>query len=272
MRWGLPAFLAAAALAAGCTTSDEPAAGGPVSTAADASPADVEVSGGTEAQRALLRELLADMGAPRVEWVKLRDAEADPSLGGVAPGTVISSRLAEGSGGIGGWHARLLNSAFADRSAELGLPCVTWGETIGGGSLLGCPPDPPPPGCAGFAGREADELAAGHVAELLVHQRIGLGPGRAAHRLELYVEDAPRFMLDEMEELLAEIRAEASGCQGTYVVVLDGDEQPAYHGWVVTGNSATAMATGGVREDLRGCWSEPGVGREPPPPPPCPTT
>jgi hypothetical protein len=247
-------------------------AGGPVSTAADTGPGGVAISGGTGLQRAIVRDLLADMGSPRIASVELREAEADSSLAGVAAGTVISTRLAAGSGGLGAWHARLVNSAFADRSTELGLPCVTWGETIGGGSALGCPPDAPPPSCDAFAEGAPEELAALHRAELLVHQRIGLGPGRAAHRLELYVEDTPRFMLDEMEELLAEIRDEASGCQGTYVVVLDGDEQPAYHGWVVTGNSATTMATGGVREDLRGCWSEPSVGGPPPPPPPCPTT
>jgi hypothetical protein len=261
--------MAAAVVAAGCGSSATTIGGSVSSVAVDRGPGDVEVVGGSEAQQELLRQLLAGMEEPGLERVELREAAGEPALEGVPGGTVVRSLWAKGSGGVGAWHAHLLNAAFADRSAELGLPCVTWGETRGGGSLLGCPAGAARPRCSGFAGGGPGALADAHGAELTLHERLALGPGREAHQVEVQVADAPTFMRDEMEEFVREIRDAVGGCMGSYVVVADGGETPAYRGWSVHGNSTRMGTTGGIREDLRGCWSEPDFG-EPPSPPPCP--
>lgn len=96
---------------------------------------DVTVSGGTMAQRALIRRILAGMGPNAITSVVI--APTEQSWHPVKPGDVtVRVTTLSRPRFLGSWQATLLGGAFRDMSAAAGLPRVTVLESPGGSQRI----------------------------------------------------------------------------------------------------------------------------------------
>jgi hypothetical protein len=258
-RW----MLAVAALVcAGCGSvieSERPADAPLVSI----QPSEVEtkIVGASPEQERLLLEILAGLGPPHLEMVKIVEPQAGWSDAPGAVGLVVSTSKKDT---LALWHGFLLAQAFQERSRELGLPPIAYLADFQSTSARGRPPEGPT-----MTRKEAQDLANGlrtaaarNGAEV---RRIEiLKPKRLAFAVEFQADDVADFLLNDFDDARAPLtQLEGHGYDGRFIKVVDQDGK-----WALTFASDASGGAGGVRPDLAGCkWlgiSQP-TGWSPPP-------
>jgi hypothetical protein len=221
----------------------------------------VVVSGGTAAQRALVRRILAAMGPTAIRSVAI--SPTGRRWHPVRPGDVTMrvTTLARPRF-IGAWQASLLGGAFRDLSAGAGLPRLTVLETPDGGVRLSPGRDL---GHGVSAERLEQALRSGvrRTGAELVSLRIGHPDGPAA--LVVMRTDRPAWFLQHRFHLF--FAPESEHAHGVAEVVVDGEGR-----MVAAGGNSIRVGEGWswVRPDLAGC--DPFVHSMPLgySPPPCP--
>jgi hypothetical protein len=289
MRWSLAACVAAAAVATACGSNPSGAGPGeqPTSSGADvearapcvpvdveltapSTPVDIEVVGGSPEQRALLAEILAGMGAPRLERVVVR--KPDPIWNYAKRGDVeIVVEDMKGSGVRGWWDAWVVALTFGERSEEMCLPQVVAGTVRGEGSLFVGPDEPPPrPPCEDASEQDAAALAARHGAGLVKFER--LTPSMPAYAVTVVATDPAGFLEAELARLSEGVWSLAGGCAGGYLEILDESGEFVWAGGTASSSGLTNW-THRIRKGLEGCDLPPVSIPDPETyvePPPCP--
>jgi hypothetical protein len=213
------------------------------------------VAGGSDAQRALLEEILVGLGSNRIDAIELTSLEGRGEQLFVRADDLRTR-----------WEARLVATAFTRRSAEAGLPKVAWLAGRDGGSTLESVPAPPAPLADSDveAFRKDVEAAAG-VARL---EPVDiLRPQAHAFALRLRVVEPHAYLRYQHRHFLEAVARWRERCDGIYTEVVD--EKPVNvftAGWYRHGGFA------GTRGDVACCAPDLGLSRgiDEPPRPRCP--
>lgn len=270
MRRGLAAAGAAllpVLITAGCggTSSASSDPRRPVFVKVPPSQVETEITGGSVAQRDLLRAIVAGVGGT-IPRATITDAA------GWAPREGdVGIRLEGDDDTI--WQQHLVAGAFAERSEKAELPDVIAGEVTDDGFALGHDDDAPvpltPPDRVGT--EEADRLnetvaeAAASAGARVRVVRI-LEPWGAAIHVTLEVDDPAEFLTHRYGEFKRRTQSVwGAFSDGSSIEVVDRAGAQVLH---VTQASRVFSTSSFVREDLEGCVSLGGsrpVGWSPPP-------
>jgi hypothetical protein len=213
-----------------------------------------EISGGTAAQQALMRAILARMPDNLITRVEIAAKTA-----GSQSGVTLKFGSATTDAMRSEWEEHLLAGAFRDLSAEAGLPAV-----------VGYPPPWPvdstdtSDAAAALEARlrSAARSVHAHVVELAIYRPDGLAP--------LVVLGVPSsmspagFLEDELPKFLNAFGNRWRDYDGTFIEVVDHSQSFIW----ATGTAPRASeGSVGTRPDLAGCSPVADWG---PTPPPCP--
>jgi hypothetical protein len=240
------AAIAAVVLAAGSARAARPG------------PAHVPLAGGSPAQQALMRRILAGMSPSLITRISL--TPPPKSLGDWPRTPTYLNVTAEGGPkSAAEWQTWLFKGAFGDLSAKQGLPPEFRFDPLA---------DPPPAGAAGAASlaarvrREVARTTGARIVSLHI-----LRPDGLAVELVLGAGDPAAYMKHELPGLIAAVRGRTPALDGSYLALV------GPHGAVVwNAFQSTRIGSGGTyaRPDLAGC--NPIVFPRPPggSSPPCP--
>jgi hypothetical protein len=237
--------LASAAVALGCGGRSE---GDGRAANRDKPAVHTRVVGGSDAQRALIREILAGMEETHIERIEI--GEPEPAWKPFEPGDVaVTVAVRPNSGLLGGWAAVVVAGAFRDRSVREGLPSVVVLNTAGGGGRLDpggtSKPRSVERGAVAAQIRRAAANAGTVPAELVVLEPYGI-----AYAMTLRVDDPARFMKERLPSLIEATDPFRDLYDGRYVEVVDATGDPIFRA-----GHATRLSLGGhwARADLAGC-------------------
>lgn len=274
MRWGLAAVctgLLSVSLLIACGGASPGSSGAPEPVFVKVPPSQVEtrITGGSTAQRDLLREILAGVGGtiPRAAIVQ-PESYWHPHKGDVA------IQLEGGEHTLPRQH--LVAGAFVDRSEQAGLPNVVAAEVTGDGFPVGrdpgvtsVPNERPVVVGEEEAVRLNDALAdAASAAGARLRSLRILEPWGTAAEVTLEVDDPAPFLARRYHEFKRRSRSVwGAFSEGWSLEVVDGAGGLVLH----DSQAARVFSTSSfVREDLEGCVS---LGMSRPStwsPPPCP--
>jgi hypothetical protein len=257
------------------------AAGVPAGGAVAATP-EVQVSGGSAAQRELARQILARMGATRLRSVKIGPV---PSRYGDQARTLsfLTLTTRDGIRRQGEWESKVFAGAFADFSQKRQLPTVFGLRTPGSGGRLGGKPGfrslplATAAGAVALAAQvtQAVSATAGASDVKVVSLQI-LKPEGLAFALVLRVSDPAAYMKHQLGALLAQSVANPSALgspffapalEGAYFVLQDAGGSKV---WTYRTSTRTGSSGGFTDPSLRGCDPIPHGGPFGYSPPGCP--
>ena len=188
-----------------------------------AAPPSPQITGGTPAQRTLLRQVVRAQATSQI--VKLTIAPANPSWQPERPGEVQLTAELAGAGkrardnNLGDWETWMVGGAFRDRSAALGLPrVIVVGDNEGAQRATGGPHPArrPMSGLPGFRRRVA--AVAARSGARIVAVRVGDPDGYSA-LVALQVADPVPFLRHRLGPL--ELRLQDLHADGTFIVVFE---------------------------------------------------
>ena len=272
----LPAPVAAAVCALLCAACGQaaahPAHHGPRTMAAVslAGPRSPQITGGTPAQRTLLRQVVRAQATSQI--VKLTIALADPSWQPQRPGDVQLTAELAGAGKhtrdntLGEWETWMVGGAFRDRSAALGLPrVIVVGDNAGAERADGPHPGPrPASGLRGFRRRVAAVAARSGARVIAV--RVGDPDGYSAI-VALQVADPAAFLRHGLGRL--ELRLQGLHADGTFIVLYERSGRLLYS---EGGSQRLSSGLGGPADPRYGsCIPNQMTGLSLAPPLPCPS-
>jgi hypothetical protein len=215
------------------------------------------VSGGSAAERALGRVILARMGATDIAAVTLAPANQS-SWGGPSTAVVLTVSTTGGLMNQDVWETWLFVGAFADLSRQNHLPAVlAYNGPCGGarlsGSGLRLPSAPTATGVSATALHtqiaQAVAATAGLSGVRIASLRI-LQPDGLAYALVLEVRDPAPYMRQDLPVLLGQTRNDESVLDGSYIALENAT------GSVVWLTETSARVTAGgeyVTPALAGC-------------------
>ncbi len=224
--------IAAGAVVAACgqATSHPPHHGLPsmasVSLAAPRSP---QITGGTAAQRTLLRRIVRAMRPTQITHLTIEAASPQwhpIRAGDVALMAMVAPVAPHHENTLGEWESMVVGGAFRDRSAALGLPrVVVVGNPRESGRVTGGPHPPAQP-AAGMAGyRTRVTAAAAASGARLIAVRVGVPDGYSAV-VALQVTDPAAFLQHRLGPLNG--RLERLTSDGTFIALYLPDGRPLY--------------------------------------------
>lgn len=232
------------------------------------------ITGGSAAERALLRTIAREMRPSQIRALTIEppDGPWHPSAPGDVEilGTLLpATRSHENS--LGEWETWLVGAAFRDRSAELGLPRVLVVGEAGAGAQRATggarPPMANPAGLPAFRRRVV--AAAKASGARIVAVRVGVPDGYSAD-VTLQVSHPVPFLrrrLGQLQSQLSDLHAD-----GVFITVYEANGRLLSVG----GNSVRLSSGVGGVDDPRyeSCSGRTtlGGGRAPAPPLPCPST
>ena len=273
----LPAPVAAAACALLCAACGRAAAHpghhGPRSMAAVslAGPRSPQITGGTPAQRTLLRQVVRAQATSQI--VKLTIAPANPSWRPERPGDVQLTAELAGAGKrardntLGDWETWMVGGAFRDRSAALGLPrVIVIGDNEGAERATGGahPARRPTSGLRGFRRRVA--AVAARSGARIIAVRVGDPDGYSAI-VALQVADPVWFLRHGLGRL--NLRLQGLHADGTFIVLYERSGRELYS---EGGSQRLSSGLGGPADPRYGsCIPNQMTGLSPAPPLPCPS-
>ena len=239
-----------------------------VSLAAQRSP---RITGGTPAQRALLRQIVRAQATTQI--VGLEIAPANATWHPVRPGDVQLTATLAGTGRhardntLGAWETWIVGGAFRDRSAALGLPRVlVVGDDAGAQRATG---GPHPAGrraadLSGFRRRVAAIVARSGARIIAV--RVGDPDGYSAI-VALQVADPAAFLQHDLGPL--DVRLQGLHADGTFIVLYERSGRLLYS---EGGSQRLSSGLGGPGDPRYGsCIPNQMTGVSLAPPPPCPS-
>lgn len=216
------------------------------------------ISGGTQSQQALLREIVTAMQPTVIEKIKITGSGNDVAL----HFTALSGQLSPAF-----WQEGIAAAAFRDRANAAGdnLRVSIFGGDANGVLLNNHGPASPLPSVQPddvAAARQLFEKAAAKTgvsfSELAIHQPDGIAV------LATFKSDDPAsFLVHQMPTFLRAL-GNHSNLDGTYISLADGSGQPV---WETSSNDRISEGSVGSRPDLAGCSPVANWG---PTPPPCP--
>jgi hypothetical protein len=225
-------------------------------------PSPVRVSGGTDAQRALLRDIVRRFGPTQIRALRVKPAPQDwhPSPGDVELVASVRAVPGEEENSRGAWETWLVSGAFRDRSSALGLPRV----------VVTSPPGPNPApadprGLDAFTATVRAGAAASGAKVLAI--RTGRPDGFSAV-VALQVSNPGWFLEHRLNAL--ELRFARVHSDGIYLEVYESSGARLYLG----GSSArlTVGESGVVDPQYRSCYGSGSSGPTLVLPLPCPST
>jgi hypothetical protein len=226
-----------------------------LAASAGASPT-TRIVGGTSAERALVRGILASLGSSHLSKLQIVSA-----AGGV--------KLRNGDGGLRpAWEVLVVGGTYLERSAALGLPPLLEVDAGSAGwpsSNVGGAQPKRATVASATAARAAILRAAtasgARIAELSVSRPYAL-----AVAVRLKVDDAASFLHHRLGAFVLSVRSRASRYEGSFLEVDDA------HGAAWTSAESRLGGVESVRPGLRGCNPFPPPGPGPPGGsiPPCP--
>ena len=225
---------------------------GGVAASAEASPT-THIGGGTSAERALVRKIVAALGSSHLSQLQIESTD-----GGVKLWTVDGDPRRA-------WEALVVGGTYLERSPALGLPSLLEVDAGSGGwpssNVSGAGPKRATVAsttAARAAILRAATASGGRIAELSVSRPYAL-----AVAVRLKVAAAASFMLHRLGPFVLSVRSRASRYEGLYIELDDA------HGAVWTSAESRLGGVEFVRPSLSGCNPFPPPG-PPPGPPPCP--
>ncbi len=218
-----------------------------------------EIAGGTDVQRALLREIVDATRPTSIGRIELVPSSQE--------GLTLQIHTPERSLQTL-WQGWLIAGAFRDRLKAAGHPSgVSLRDGDSNGAAL--PPElgsPPPakPRDVQSARRTFDAAAArsgSRLEELTIYQ-----PDGVAVAATLRSEDPARFLLHRMPGFLAAVGDLWRDYDGVYIRLVDGSGETV---WETSTVARAPVGSVGSREDLAGCSP---IQNHGPTPPPCPAS
>jgi hypothetical protein len=272
--WLLGALVATVATVSACG-AEEPAgdaAGTWPAVARPLRPSETEIEGGSQAQRAALRDLLTRMGStgiqrlvverPNDEWKQVAEGSANLTI------TPVDRRDSQAQ-----WEAAVLAGAFDERSRAEGLPELAAYNGPDGSSRVAGPRggegEPaargPAPDVASL--RESVRAAVSAQDADVTGFRVSVLNSRPVAAIDLRAEKPAEFLRRELPFILAAL---PRTLDGSYVGVRDEDgDRVLESGWFDAGHVAGGLLW--VKPQLDSCspiaHSEPALAE---PPPACP--